>query len=145
MVILDFFLFCLFFWFFDFLTIIFYAKSVQGTYALGKVPRRSGIRPYKNSQRGRRGLHLLPSRIGLLKKGRAAHRPPTLQPPEARPHRKMGNDSWWKKRKRREKGFLRPLHRTLKRRGICRGALRPPSRATLSGFRRRMESPTPRS
>ena len=34
-----------------------------------------------------------------------------------------------KKKRKRKKGFLCTLHRTLKRRGSCRGALRPPGRA----------------
>ena len=46
------------------------------------------------------------------------------------------NDGKWqlvekKKKKDRKKRFLCPLHRTLKRKGSCRGALRPPGRATL--------------
>ena len=48
-------------------------------------------------------MHLLPPRIGIPKKGSAAHRPPTLRTPEVRPHRRMGNGSWWKKRKKEGK------------------------------------------
>ena len=48
-----------------------------------------------------------------------------------------------KKKRRRRKRFLCPLRRNPKQRESCRGALRPPGRATLSGCRRGMESPTP--
>ena len=48
------------------------------------------------------------------------------------------------RKRKRKKGFPCPLHRTLKRRGSCRGALRPLGRAMLSGCQRRTVSPTPR-
>ena len=42
-------------------------------------------------------MPLLPPRSESQRKGRAVHRPLTLRPPEARPHKRMGNNSWWKK------------------------------------------------
>ena len=42
-------------------------------------------------------------RIGSPRKGRAAHRHPTLWSPEARLHKRMGNGSWCKRIKRKKK------------------------------------------
>ena len=107
--------------------------------------------PQKDDKGGGRGGS--PSRIGSPRKERAKDRKLTLRPPKARPHRRMGNGSWWRKkgkgikkeRKKKKKGFLCLLRRTPKRRGSCQGALRLPERAMLSGCRRRTVSPTPRS
>ena len=57
--------------------------------------------------------------------------------------KKKKKDKKRKRKRNRKKGFLCPLHKTLKRRESCRGALRPPGRAMLSGCRRRAVSPTP--
>ena len=55
------------------------------------------------------------------------------------------NERKIKRKSRRKKRFLWPLHRILKGRGRCRSALRPRGRVTLSGCRRRTVSLTPRS
>ena len=62
-----------------------------------------------------------PPRIGSRRKGRAAHRHPTLRSPVARPHKRMGNGSWCKRKKKRKrrKRFLCLLCRNLKQRGRC--------------------------
>ena len=45
---------------------------------------------------------LLPPKIGFPRKGRAEYRHLTLRPPEARPQKRMGNGSWWRRRKRKD-------------------------------------------
>ena len=61
----------------------------------------------KSWQRERRGLLLLPPKIGFPRKGRAAFRQLTLRPPEAKPQKRMGNGSWWRRKKRKNEKKIR--------------------------------------
>ena len=54
--------------------------------------------PPKKLPRERRGLLLLPPKIGFPRKGRAAFRQHTLRPPEAKPQKRMGNGSLWRRK-----------------------------------------------
>ena len=57
----------------------------------------------KKLTKGKKRVASFPPRSESQRKGRAAHRPPTPRSPEARPHKRMGNGSWWKKRKKKVK------------------------------------------
>ena len=98
----------------------------------GGNPEKAGIhvseRYPEKLTKGRRGLPLLPPRSESQRKGRAAHRSLTPRPPESRPHKRMGNGSWWKKmrkiirkikrrkiKRRMRQKFLCPLRRNLRR------------------------------
>ena len=102
----------------------------------------------KKLTKGEKRVAPSPPENRLPKKGKGGISPSYAAATRGQIPKRMGNGSLWKRRKkkeRRRKRFLCPLRRSIKQRGSCRGALRPPGRAMLSGCRRRMESPTPTS